>query len=378
MSKSSYSCRERWEDVFNGGGTEGMVSPLCDNWRLDFPYTWPYDRADPFPPGHRYHQLSQEMAMARICGWDATFLCGLDLRNTADAPKQYTRQYYIRGGNNVYEETKIETPYGDLTQLILRSDRTYHAEKPWLVRREDYQKAIWYTKTVLSHVDVDTAIADGKALAKAVGEEGILGTGFGSSGKFSNKDEMFYHLADWPDEYREYLAVTEEYQMKMLDVFAEAGYDYIFACMDGTDWLSPWYVEQIEIPFFKRIIAKWRKSGGRVMWHSCGHVGKYIENGYFYDLMPDILETVSEPPVGNVKSLKWARGLTDPKIVTKGNMALNTLLEGTEDDVRSAVSDIKAQTKGTRHVVGLSDAILENTPLKNCLAFVDEARAICV
>lgn len=374
MKKLDYSFREKWSDIFNGGSTDRVVSPLCDNWRLDFSYYWPYDCNDPFPPGHKYHQLSKELAMAKICGWDPTFLCSIDIKYFENAPNQDVKQYLKNDSKNIYEETKIETPYGLIVQVMEKSDKTQHVVKPWLVDKDDYIKAIWYTNKNLLFIDKDTSIAEGKLLVNAVGDNGILGTGVSLSGKFINKDEMFYHLSDWPDEYKEYLIVSEQYQMKLLEIYAEAGYDYIFACMDGTDWLSPWYVEQYEIPFFKRIIKYWRKLGGKVLWHSCGHVGKYLENGYFNELMPDILETISEPPVGNVKSLKWAREVTDQKIVTKGNMPLNILLEGSESAVREAVSDIKTQTKGYRHIVGLSDAILENTPLKNCLAFVDEAR----
>ena len=368
------SFRDKWNGVFAGGGTDGMVSPLCDNWRLDFTYSWPYDCADPFPPGHAYHQLSQELAMAKYCGWDPTFLCGINFRYTAEAPKKYTRQYYKIGSDNIYEETRIETPYGDLVQESVRNSLTSNSTKPWLAEREDYRKAVWYTRSALAHIDKNAAIAEGKSHMKAVGEKGILGTWVSSGGAFAKNDDMYYHLADWPDEYKEYLAAVEENQIKLLDIYAEAGYDYIFTCMGGTDWLSPWYVEQYELPFFRRVISHWRKSGGKVLWHSCGHVDKFFENGYFNEMAPDILETISEPPVGNVRSLKWAREVTDCGIATKGNMPLNILLEGSEAEVREAVSKIKEQTKGYRHIVGLSDAVLENTPLRKCLAFVDESR----
>jgi len=375
MKKLSDNIRERWNELLDGGSTDGMVSPLCDNWCLDFPYKWPYEYEDPFPPGHKYHRLSQELAMAKYCGWDPMFLSSIDSRYTNDAPKQYVRRYYTPGSNTFHTETRIETPYGDLVQETSNADNMDFEKKHWLNTKEDYQKVIWFMKNARSHIDRDAMIADGKAMVKAVGDKGILGTWIVASWRhFMNQDEMYYHIADWPDEYEEYLSVGDEYEIKLLDIYAEAGYDYIFTGMFGTEWLSPWFVEQYSMPSSKRLIAHWRKSGGKVLWHTCGLCDLYFEKGYFNELNMDILETISEPPVGNVRSLKWARELTDRNIITKGNMALDILLKGTEHEIREAVSRIKEQTKGYRHLVALSDNVLKNTPLKKCLAFVDEAR----
>jgi len=76
----------------------------------------------------------------------------------------------------------------------------------------------------------------------------------------------------------------------------------------------------------------------------------------------------------DLPSLQWARQRLIPEIITKGNIPLNILLNGTEDEVRSEVRKVKEETQGYRHIVGLSDDVLHNTPLSNCLALVDEAK----
>ncbi len=50
------------------------------------------------------------------------------------------------------------------------------------------------------------------------------------------------------------------------------------------------------------------------------------------------------------------------------------LLNGTEEQVREEVRQVREQTRGARHIVGLSDDVLANTPLANARALVDEAR----
>jgi len=69
-----------------------------------------------------------------------------------------------------------------------------------------------------------------------------------------------------------------------------------------------------------------------------------------------------------------ARERLSQAMVTKGNVPLNILLEGTTDQVRAAVRRVRQETEGYRHVVGLSDDLFKNTPLANARAFVDEAR----
>jgi len=101
-----------------------------------------------------------------------------------------------------------------------------------------------------------------------------------------------------------------------------------------------------------------------------------VELGFYNELKPDVFETMSEPPVGDLPSLRWARERLDPAIATKGNIPLNVLLEGTPDDVRREVRRVREQTAGWRHVVGLSDDVLKGTPLENARAFADEARKL--
>ena len=77
----------------------------------------------------------------------------------------------------------------------------------------------------------------------------------------------------------------------------------------------------------------------------------------------------SELPARLTASEKWKCFLQ-----AKGNISLGIMLNGTETEVRAEVARVKEQTRGYRHIVGLSDDLLHNTPLRNSRAFVDEAR----
>ncbi len=363
------SGRERWQALLKGEDVGPFVSPLCDSWRLSIPYRWPFQEPDPFPQGYRWHYVSEQMAMAGTCGWTPSFLAGIDLaaRDKDIAPKSAST---IENGVT-RTETRISTPFGDLTS-VNEQQLTNHVIKPMLETEEDYRRMAWVVRRRADY-DEDAAVAQGQELRRAIGGRGVLGTWIGAPICSVDRDNMFYHMADWPDACEELRKATMEFTLKQIVTLRKAGFDYLFYCVDGTEWVSPDFIKNYVVEDTREIFKIWRGMDGFILWHSCGKVKILLEAGIYNDLKPDVFETLSEPPVGNLPSLKWARERLDPKIITKGNMPLNILLQGTPDDVRADVCRIREETRGWRHIFGLSDDVLADTPLQNCLAFTDEA-----
>jgi len=376
------SMREKWLGLLNGEDVGPMVSPLCDSWRLDEPYRWPYEEPDPFPPGHPQHVISQQIAMAGLCGWDAMFLADVVFLPKDPAIRPETKCTPIPGGTRV--ESCIHTPYGDLVSVEEHgaSDSVSPASlvfatrvvKPWLAEQEDYRKVIWLTGRQMDY-DEAAAIASGREIHDAIGERGVLGAYVHApTVNLLNQEEMFYHMLDWPQLFDELHEATFELTYRQLDTIREAGFDYLFYMASGTEWISPDFFRKYNLEATRMIFAHWHELGGFILWHSCGHVKRFVEEDFYNELKPEIFETLSVPPVGNLPSMRWARERLDPDIVTKGNIPLDILLQGTAEEVRTEVQRVKEEARGYRHVVGLSDNLLENTPLRNCLAFVEESR----
>jgi len=370
---SELSPREKWFMFLKGEDVGPMVSPVCDDWALDEPYRWPYSDPDPFPPGAPYHEVSQQMAMAGICGWDPTFWAEASFppKNADILPETQRRP----SEHGTLVESRIRTPYGDLTSMAeeASSSRTI---KPWLENEEDYRKAIWLTHQQADY-DEDVTIEEGGRVRAAIGDRGVLGTWFEPPlVNFCNEDEVYYHMADWPECFEELHEATTELALKQVPTLRKAGFDYLFYCVSGTEWISPGFFRSYVTENTRKIFELWRAEGGFILWHTCGHVKLLIEEGFYSELKPDIFETLSVPPVGDLPSLGWARQRLDPAIITKGNIALDLLLNGPETEIRSAVYRVKEETRGYRHIVGLSDDLLHNTPLANCLAFVEAARGL--
>lgn len=367
----NYSMREKWFYFLNGEDVGQMVSPLCDDWSLNIPYHWPYNDADPFPPGSKYHGVSQQMAMAGVCGWDPTFLAAVEFQPKNKDILPETKSKTTDGRTRI--EARIQTPYGDLTSVTERLTSA-HTVKAWLENEDDLRKAIWLTRQQADY-DEDMAIKEGAYIRKGIGDRGVLGTWFGPPiVNLQNREEIFYHMVDWPCLFEELHAVTSELAFKKIDTLRKAGFDYLFYCVSGTEWISPDFFRKYILENTRQIFARWRGQGGFILWHSCGHLKTFINEGFYNELKPEIFETLSVPPVGDLPSLGWALKRLSPDIITKGNIPLDVLLNGTEDEVRFCVQKVKEETQGYQHIIGLSDDILHNTPLKNCLAMVDQAR----
>lgn len=110
--KSEPTPREKWR-LFPAGEDVGpMVSPLRDDWSLDVPDSWPYDEPEPLSPDSRWHALGQQTAMTKLCGWDPTFLCAVDMtpRREAIRPKSVsvrTDLFFVGGAEFLLDGAAI-------------------------------------------------------------------------------------------------------------------------------------------------------------------------------------------------------------------------------------------------------------------------------
>ena len=362
--------REKWYAYFQGDDVGPMVAPLVDNWALAEEYFWPYDEPEPFPTGHPQHALAEQMAMAKVCGYDPLYYAGMPFVYTHGiTPRVSTSQ---QAGRRIIE-THTETPYGDLHSIV-EVDKTQHVVKSEVQTREDYAKMLWFVKEQVK-LDRESSIANGRMITDAVGDKGLIGTWWGPPKTPGvHQEDQYDHMAEYPDLYQEVLEALFEVDLAKLEIVRAMGFDFLFHCVDGTEWISPNYFERWVAPYTEKYFAHWRELGGVIVWHSCGLVKEFVQRGYYNQHLPEILETLSEPPYGDLPSLCWARERIHPQIATKGNIDLQLIHDGPIESIRSEVQRVKAETVGFRHIVGASDDILDGTPLAHMLSFVAEAR----
>jgi len=360
--------RDRWKNYLAGKEGVPLVSPLCDKWSVgDMPYGWKGEGPEPFPPGESNHQLCGQWMMAHTFGWEPLFLAAIDFQ---PRDKSLATKISAHESKTV---SIIHTPEGDLQRIDQHNGTTRRCLKDYLETEGDYEKMLWYTQQT-QDFDREDALAQGRKMRRVVGDAGMLGTWVDLCVLMTDIQALFFHCMDFPEAFEALCIARRERQRKQLALYREAGFDYLFYVVPGTEWVSPdffWEWMQEEI---KTNMAWWKSQGGFTVWHTCGHAKAFLEQGIYNEMMPDVFESLSEPPVGNIPSLAWARQRLDERIITKGNLSLELLLTGSEGEVRQAVRRIKGETAGYRHVMALSDNILSGTPARNLRAFVEESR----
>lgn len=364
--------REKWQRFLMGEDVGVMVSPLCDKWGTNRPYEWTLPEAEPFGEGHMSHTLSEQIMMADIFKWDPLFLAAIQFNLNGEPVPTVTTSEKINDTVTRYTTT-VTTPYGDLTEIVEENQYTRMLVKDFLTEEDDFKRMLWLTKRQMD-IDVDDAVKQGGERRKAVGDRGMLGTWVSPAVLMSDISTLFYLEIDYPDEFEELFEARRALFKKQQDVHRKAGFDYLFYVIPGTEWISPNFFDRWMADEITENIKSWREKGGFTLWHTCGLEKAFIENDTYNKIKPDIFETLSEPPVGNLPSLKWGREQLSRDIITKGNISLDLMLNGTPEDVREQVRYVKESTKGYRHIIGLSDNILDNTPYENLMAFVDETK----
>ena len=176
-----------------------MVSPLCDKWGADLPYRWTLPGQEPFPQGDANHMLTQQIMMAETFGWDPLFLASLPFQpKNGSVLVSYRREQ--RSDTITRITASISTPYGDLTQIVDESNNTQCLVKDYLSDEADFRRMIWLTEQQMD-IDENTALAQGAKIREAVGERGMTGTWVGTSAMMADISVLFFHEADYPEEF---------------------------------------------------------------------------------------------------------------------------------------------------------------------------------
>ena len=362
--------REKWRKYLAGEDVGPMVCPLCDKWGAgDIAYKWDGPEPEPFAGDEGRQAFRGQLMMARTFGWDPLFYASIKFK-PRDASLEPAVTVSCKNGRR-QAVSVIKTPPGDLTRVDEYSDVTHRCVKDYLETESDYEKMTWYTEQICDF-DAEAALEDGRRLRAAASDHGMIGTWVSPSVSLADIQVLFYHIMDYPEAFERLRLARKKLMRRHLEVYRAAGFDFMFYCVPGTDTGSPCFYRNNMQEEIRETMAWWKSNGGFTLWHSCGHVRAFIEEGIYNETPPEMLETLSEPPVGNIPSLSWALERLDPKIITKGNIPLDILLNGAPEDVREAVRRVKSQARGRRHVIALSDNILNGTPAANLRAYVDE------
>ena len=163
---------------------------------------------------------------------------------------------------------------------------------------------------------------------------------------------------------------------RLLPAVAAGGADFVFLGGPGSELIPPAYYEEFLIPYSQTLSAMAHAQGLLIYSHICSPIEPMLSLGYYNQMGIDLFETLSEPPVGNVKSLEDAFSKLDGAICTRGNLGLDLLLTASPAEIldRSVRILETAQRMGRKHILAASDYLFYDTPAENVHAMCEAVR----
>lgn len=325
--------------------------------------------------------VDDQIAAALACGYHPMFLHDTTVDKFTHAALSMTVKKVSDDGHERHYERSIVTPAGTLTHnAVERFGDGLTGLGDWINSVESFDIVEWISHDILAG-NRDKAIVDHySAFVNQVKPYGISEIQvelpffmYGLVG-FAEKPLLFY--MEHGDRFCPLMELVEKALCRVIDLLLQAGIDCIWIGAPGTELMSPFIMEDQIIPQARRIVEYVHGRGGLVHFHCCGLSRLWVENHYYDQIGMDLVETLSAPPCGNVDDLALARSMISKNIVTKGNIDLGLIKNGTPADCAAAARAVIAATKGYPHIVGAADAILTGTPVENVRAIVDECERV--
>jgi hypothetical protein len=188
-------------------------------------------------------------------------------------------------------------------------------------------------------------------------------------------DAAIYMLYDHMPLFEELMElVWEKDRSMLLPAGIELGADIFQTAINGLEWYSPTLYEKYLIPQGRKLFD-WVNERDRISWlHTCGKMNTLIDIGTYDTLRPTILESLSSPPVGDIKDLRAARMRLGHDIVTKGCINVEVMYGGSVSEVINAVNHILDCTEGYKHIIGDTNGHFSGDPPLNIRAIIDTVK----
>lgn len=276
--------------------------------------------------------------------------------------------------------SRLVTPVGKLTQENREDIRMGVTPTKFPVADEDDLKVLgWYLDRALE-TDLSPLTAHIQALSDKIGGDGALSFQWGAQP---------YELLSWPSTVDTALLAMDcpelftalmdkivQWDLRLMDCCAAGGADFIFLGGPAAEMISPAYYEEFIVPYSQIVTAEAHRRGLLVYTHICSPIEPMLTRGYYNQMGIDLFETLSEPPVGNVKSIEDAFDKLDASICTRGNLGLDVMLRESEEEIARRCHEIleKAEKRGRKHILAASDYLFYDTPEANVHAMCRAAR----
>ncbi|GHT95371.1 hypothetical protein FACS1894141_3840 [Spirochaetia bacterium] len=303
---------------------------------------------------------------------------GLDFSALSPLLK-WTPQGQRSEGHLRVEISGIQTPYGDLiSETAMNNEGDSYRTKAPVTCRDDFDKFNWYLDTLLEG-DYGEARRQGSEADTFIGGRGAIDFQWGMQPyelfSMSGTLDTVLLAMDYAEDFIKLMDKCAAISKKIIDALAPYT-DFVFLGGPAAEMVSPDIYDKFMVPYGKMMTDYAHSKGLLIYSHVCSPIEPFLTMGYFNRLGIDLFETLSMPPVGNVKSIEDAFSKLDPAICTRGNIGIDTLMNETPDEIKRQVNHImEAAVKMKRkHMVAASDYLLAECKKENVQALCDAVR----
>lgn len=299
---------------------------------------------------------------------------------TPDIKWKNTHKSIDEQGRRSSENTLI-TPKGNLVSKLIEEQIKGGAQIKYPVTEEEELDIVEY------YVDSLLEVKDFSLISEQVGNiRKILGESEPLDIQWSMQP---YELMCFPDTMNTaiFASICPEQFKRLMDkilrlneyllkAVAKGGADFVFLGGPGSEMISPKYYENFLVPYSKIVTDMAHENGLLIYTHICSPIEPMLTMGYYNQMGIDLFETLSEAPVGNVKSIEDAFSKLSPEICTRGNIGLDKLLQCNPQEIKEISFKIleAAHKMNRKHILAASDYMFYDTPAENVHAMCEAVR----
>ncbi len=303
-------------------------------------------------------------------------------------PNWEVEEKYETVGGNYFRKTKIVTPEKTFNQVegVPYSEEylsgIHFITKEFMINSQEEFEIFQKYCPQFPDEERTSIIQKAKAAKEYIGDTGIsapwcYGGVFNFVTTFINIEDMLVDAIADEDYYNEYMNFFTDILKTDIQCHVESDYDVvgIQGNMANGSIMGTSHFSEYVLPFENKAYEPATKAKVPVLYHNCG-TGKHLYEAY-KDLNMQILETISEPPNGDV-TLQYAKDyFKDSDLVLCGTLdQVNFLKTCTpEEAFKEAQSKVEIGKQGGKYIFACSDYVEYGTPIENVKAMLDGAQS---
>ena len=271
--------------------------------------------------------------------------------------------------------TVLQTPYGELSRHFLEEPVQGTVMTKYPVSDDSDLPAFeWYLDRTIES-DFKAVEASLNRQVRQIGGRAAVSVQWGAQPyelfSFANTVDTVLLAHDEPQTFQCLMDKILRIDQELIAAVRRADADFVLLGGPGSEMLSPDYYRNYIIPYSQRVSQLAHDQDLLVYCHICSPIEPFLSMGFYNQMGIDLFETLSEAPVGNVKSLADALDKLDPSICTRGNIGLDVLLHGSQQEVVERVLTCLEQAGGRKHMVAASDYLFYDVPEASVAALCD-------